>query len=229
MRVVGQPHSRSVLRTSSSKIQLLIVYVADAKPLGHVVSAKVRNRRKVEWEHPFHPEPARPTTLGPWSPRFAINISLRISTASILGRNRQPLLEGLGRPPRLGRRAGVPLGEVSNENQQTALLPRPGSWEPQAQPQSERARVLLKQEGGKGKGCLASFPSNCMGLCMAPTGSRRPRSAKATEHALFSERGWYRLVLDPASFLYFHRWVENARQRYRLGLRRLCCLPAAPA
>lgn len=195
------------------------------RPLGHVV----RNRRKVEWEHPTHPEPARPTTLGPRSPRFAINISLRMSTASILGRSRQPLLEGLGHPPSLGGRAGAPLAEVSNQNQQTALLPRPGSWEPQAQPQSERARVLLKRVGGKGKGCLARFPSNCMGLCMAPTGSRRPRSAKATEHALFSGRGWNGLVLDPASFLCFHRWVESAHRRYRLGLRRLSCLPAAPA
>lgn len=180
----------------------------------------------------MHSDPAGPTTLGPGSPSFATTLFLRMSTTSVLGRSRRPLGGGLGQPPSPGGREGTPLGEVSNRNQQTALLLRPGSWEPQAQPQSEGHGELLggRGVGGNAEGVLGRVPSPLHWVLYAAHWFlEAPKCDRATEYALFSRKGWKGLTLDPAVSLCFPRWVQGAFRRHRLGLRRSSSLLAAPA
>lgn len=134
-----------------------------------------------------------------WFAKFCDN--LRMSTTSVLGRSPQPLLGGLGQPPSPGGREGTPLGEVSNRNQQTALLLRPGSWEPQAQPQSEG--LELSWEGwGNAEGVLGQIPSPLQWVLYAAHWFlEAPKCDRATEYALFSGRGRKGLALDPAASL----------------------------
>lgn len=138
-----------------------------------------------------------------WSLSFARTLPLKMGTTSVLGRSWRPLLGGLCRPPIPGGREGEPLGEVSNRSQQTALLPRPGSWEPQAQPRSGEARAFL---GGRGKwgGVLGRVPSPAPGALYAAQWFLE--ALKCERAATFSSPGeigkdWSWIQLCPSAFL----------------------------
>lgn len=196
--------------------------------LGHRLPAKARDRRKAEWKRPRRPAAAGPPTLEPGSPEFSNNRPSKASPTSDPQRSLLPLLGGLGRPRSPAGREGAPLGEVSNRSQQTALLPRPGSWKPQAQPQSEGAGDLL---GGRGEGGGGAWPVSqpaVRGSVCRPWALGGPKGERAARHALFSRRGWKGLVLNPTVSLCFPHRVQGACRKHRFGLRWQSCLPAGP-
>lgn len=160
---------------------------------------------------------------------FVITSPLKISTTSALRRNRLPLLEGLGRPRSPGGREGAPLGEVSSRSQQTALLPRPGSWESQPQPPSEGARALMGGPGEWGGGAWPDSQPAIRGSVCRHGFLEALKGERAAGRALLSGRGSKGLVLDPAVSLCFLHSVQSSCRRHRVWRRWRSCLPAAPA
>lgn len=161
---------------------MLKVCFAHGKLLEHLISAKAGNWRKAEWGAPMHPEPAGPTTLEPRprpAPSFAISFPPRMSIY-ILGQSQLPLYEAWRSPsPRVLE--GAPLDEVSNRSQQTALLPRPGSWKPQGRPlwrepalswaEGSRGRGAVREDGSEGAlGWVPSLAPRTLCCLLAPGG-----------------------------------------------------------
>lgn len=155
-------------------------------------------------------------TLQQGPPSFALTNPLRISTTSVRRQNQPSLLEGLGRPRSPGWRKGAPLGEVSNRSQQTALLPRPGSWDPQPQPQSEGARALLGGQGEWGGGVWPRSQPAIRGSVCRHGFPEAPKGKRAAERALVSGRGWKELVLDPAVSFGFLTRCKSQRHGFWL-------------
>lgn len=140
-----------------------------------------------------------------------------------------PLLGGLGRPRSPVGREGAPIGEVSNRSQQTALLPRPGSWNPQAQPQSERARALSRGWGEWGRRAWPSSLPAFRGALFAAQGAPGgPEGERATEHALLQQRVEGTLPESRCVPLLSSRGA-GAGLRHRLGLHRGQRLYRAPS
>lgn len=119
-----------------------------------------------------------------------------------------PLLGGLGRPRSPVGREGAPIGEVSNRSQQTALLPRPGSWNPQAQPQSERARALSRGWGEWGRRAWPSSLPAFRGALFAAQGLPEAPRERELPNTLSSSKEWKGLFPNHAVSLCFPRGVQ---------------------
>lgn len=119
-----------------------------------------------------------------------------------------PLLGGLGRPRSPVGREGAPIGEVSNRSQQTALLPRPGSWNPQAQPQSEGARALSRGRGEWGRRVWPSSLPAVRGALFAAQGLPEAPRERELPNTLSSRKERKGLFPNPAVSLCFPRGVQ---------------------
>ena len=119
-----------------------------------------------------------------------------------------PLLGGLGRPRSPVAGEGAPIGEVSNRSQQTALLPRPGSWNPQAQPQSEGARALSRGRGEWGRRVWPSSLPAVRGALFAAQGLPEAPRERELPNTLSSRKERKGLFPNPAVSLCFPRGVQ---------------------